>query len=112
MRPLLTGEGEWPRQEVFVEYFEDAPLPFIPSSVCLRTAGAKLIHYLRDGETDEFYDLVRDPDERTNVTKKDRHAGQVGALRDRLVQAQSRYGYQVPDLTPKNFYGPAPRAKK
>ena len=34
---------------------------------CLRTAGEKLIHYLRDDEGNEFYDLVVDPEERQNV---------------------------------------------
>ena len=96
LRPLLTGLGHWPRQDVLIEYFEDPPFPALPTMVCLRTADRKLIHYLRPGESDELYDLQVDPQERSNVIGQGRYAADLATLQERLAQEQRRLGYRLP----------------
>ena len=89
LKPLLTGDGVWTRDAVFIEYFEDPPFPALPTMACLRTWSAKLIHYLRAGENDEFYDLARDPEERVNVIADPAYVEAVRDLRtqlDRILQ--------------------------
>ena len=91
LKPLLAGDGEWVRDAVFIEYFEDPPFPALPTMVCLRTRSAKLIHYLRAGESDEFYDLARDPEERVNVIDDPAYADAVHDLRTQLdIRLQDR----------------------
>ncbi len=96
LRPVLVGREGWTRDEVFCEYFEDPPFPQLPTMVCLRTRDRKLIHYLRPGETDEFYDLAADPEERRNVIDAAHYAADVAALRVRLDDAMRRFAYRQP----------------
>ena len=99
LRPLLLGEGDSERDALFFEYFEDPPYPHFPTMVCVRTETEKLIHYLRDGERDEFYDLVADPDEQDNVIEDSAYADRVAKMQERLEAEQGRFGFEVPDLS-------------
>lgn len=99
LRPLLTGSGDWLRQSVLIEHFEDAACPEIPATLCLRTASQKLIHYLREGEQDEFYDLAADPDERSNGIGDPACAADVARLRGLLDEAREQFQYVMPDLS-------------
>jgi len=99
LKPLLTGEGDWERDTVFMEYFYDAPFVAYPSMQCVRTATEKLIRYLKDGDRDEFYDLAVDPDERQNRVDDPAYAEQVAMMRERLDMEKGRFNYVVPDLT-------------
>lgn len=101
LRPLLTDEGELPRDDLFFEYFEDPPYPYFPTMVCLRTQTEKLIHYIREGEGegDEYYDLVNDPDEYTNAIADPSYARRVADMQKRLSDAQERFEFTVPDLS-------------
>jgi N-acetylglucosamine-6-sulfatase len=97
LRPLLTGQGEHARTSVFIEYFEDPPYPALPTMVCARTATAKLVHHLRDGERDELYDLAADPDERHNLAGSARAAALEGEMRRILADSEHRCGFAVPE---------------
>ncbi len=99
LRPLLSGEGEWTRDCVFIEYFYDAPFVAYPSMQCVRTAKEKLIHYLKDGDTDEYYDLAFDPDERANRINDPEYVDQVASMRELLEEEKVRQQYVVPDLS-------------
>ena len=99
LRSLFNDEREWDRDAVFIEYFYDAPFVAYPSMYCVRTAQEKLIHYLKDGDTDEFYDLIEDPDERYNKIDDADYAVRIGALRDRLENEKAKCKYEVPDLS-------------
>ena len=99
LRPLLLDEGDPERDALFFEYFEDPPFPHFPTMVCVRTETEKLIHYLRDGERDEFYDLVADPDERDNVIDDPEYADRVAKMQERLEAEQGQFGFEVPDLS-------------
>ncbi len=92
LRPLLAGEGEWHREYVLVEYFEDPPHPEAPTTFCLRTADAKLIRYFREGEIEECYDLRNDPDEVHNVIYDPRYRPLVEELRSLLAGAMAEFG--------------------
>lgn len=96
LRPLLSRSGAWERDSVFVEYFEPLPFPAIPTMVCVRTQTAKLIHYLRPGESDEYYDLEKDPQERWNVIDDVNYAADVAMMRRRLESDMARYRYRNP----------------
>ena len=99
LRPLLDENGAWARDDVFIQYFEDPPFPDLPTMTCLRTASEKLIHYLRDGEGDEFYDLVVDPEERQNVVDDPAYSGRVTQMRNRLEAAKRQSDFSLPDLS-------------
>ena len=99
LRPLLSNAEGWARDAVFIEYFYDAPFVAYPSMQCVRTASEKFIHYLKDGDTDEYYDLSNDPDERHNRVDDPAFAEQVEQMRQRLEDEKRRCNYEVPDLT-------------
>ena len=67
--------------------------------VCLRTQTEKLIHYIREGEGDEYYDLVNDPHEYTNAIADSTYVDRVANMQKRLAAAQERYKFTVPDLS-------------
>ena len=67
--------------------------------VCLRTETEKLIHYVREGEGDEFYDLVEDPEERKNVFGDSAYAERVKQMQSRIEETQQEYAFEVPDLS-------------
>ena len=66
---------------------------------CVRTAEEKLIHYLRVGDTDEYYNLLEDPDERHNKIDDLDYAERIAALRDRIEEEKAKCSYEVPDLS-------------
>ncbi len=96
LRPLLIENDQWDRQNVFIEYFEDPPFPDLPSMLCLRTKKDKLIHYLRTGEGDEFYDLAQDPEERHNVINKPDYVSRLADMKQQLDLAKQRYNFTQP----------------
>ena len=97
LRPCLADTGRLQRDALFIGYFEDVQYAWFPTMVCLRTPGEKLIHYLRPGEEDEFYDLARDPHELTNVIDDAPYADRVAALRRRLDEARQQFGFRMPE---------------
>ncbi|MFP6722187.1 MAG: sulfatase/phosphatase domain-containing protein [Candidatus Poribacteria bacterium] len=99
LKSLMIETDEWTRDAVFIEYFEDPPFPALPTMICLRTTDEKIVHYLREGEGDEFYDLVRDPGEQRNVIDDSEYAGRVSQMKNRLEETRNRYDFTVPDLS-------------
>ena len=99
LKSLMIGTDEWTRDAVFIEYFEDPPFPALPTMICLRTTDEKIVHYLREGEGDEFYDLVRDPGEQRNVIDDSEYAGRVSQMKNRLEETRNRYDFTVLDLS-------------
>ncbi len=99
LRPLLTNKGNWTREAVFIEYFYDAPFVAYPSMYCLRTTTQKLIHYLTEGDTDEFYDLVADAGETQNRIHDPAYTAPIVRMREQLEAEKVHHRYVVPDLT-------------
>ncbi|MCB0105391.1 MAG: sulfatase-like hydrolase/transferase, partial [Caldilineaceae bacterium] len=81
--PLLRGEASTAHEQVVV-YDEYGPVRMV------RTAEWKYVHRYPYGPH-ELYDLVHDPEERTNLVAQEAHRGQVTALKARLEQWFSRY---------------------
>jgi len=99
LQPLLSNTDGWSRDAVFIEYFYDAPFVAYPSMQCVRTATEKFIHYLKDSDTDEYYDLANDSDERHNRVDDPEYKTQVEQMRQRLEAEKRHINYEVPDLT-------------
>ena len=76
--PLLRGERESVREEVFCEHLWEHPR--IPRTEALRTERYKYIRYLDHPDFEELYDLEEDPHEARNLAG---HADQTARL-DRL----------------------------
>ena len=96
--PLLAGEESIDRDALLIEYFEDAEFAWFPTTLCLRTPTEKLIHYLRPGESDEFYDLLADPHELTNAIAEPAYAQRVATLRRRLDAARESFAFRIPPI--------------
>ena len=100
LRPLLVHARSRRRDAVFIEYFQDPPYPQWPTMVCLRTEHAKLIRYFREGQSEEYYDVAADPDERHNLLDDAAHAAAVHQLRERLDHTMEAHEFVLPAPLP------------
>ena len=95
--PVLRGEAGASDAAFLYEYYWENAFPHTPTVLALREDRFKYIYYHGVWDTNELYDLERDPDERTNLIGVPEHAGRVAAMRnrlfDRLVETD---GMQVP----------------
>lgn len=76
--PLLHGEMDTPHEHIVV-YDEYGPVRMV------RTKEWKYVHRYPYGPH-ELYDLVHDPEERTNLVAEETHRAQVAAMKARLEQ--------------------------
>jgi N-acetylglucosamine-6-sulfatase len=95
--PMLRGENHTPRKELLYEYFWERNFPQTPTLHALRTDRYKYIHVHGLWDTDELYDLERDPGETRNLIRSPEHAAVAKDLNARLfaVLKQSR-GMAIP----------------
>ncbi len=72
MLPLMQGQTpEW-RKSLLYEYYWERNFPQTPTMFALREDQYKYIHYYGIWDSDELYDLSKDPQETTNlIYKKD-----------------------------------------
>lgn len=101
LRPLLLGEVSRKRASIFSTYFRDPPYPYWPPMACLRTTEAKLIRYFQEGEHEECYDLLVDPDEQHNLLPAQADAPAVASLRRQFDEAMTRYQFVLPPPLPE-----------
>ncbi|MDH3652093.1 MAG: DUF4976 domain-containing protein [Saprospiraceae bacterium] len=72
--PLLTGKVENGRKVFMVEYYSyENPMPWLIDTdyKALRTGKYKYIHYYKHEGKDEFYNLIEDPYEISNLAARD-----------------------------------------
>jgi N-acetylglucosamine-6-sulfatase len=82
--PLFAGKpGAWPTEMLYEYYWEDA-FPHTPTVFALRDQRYKYIYYHGVWDTDELYDLERDPGERTNLVRDPAHRQRAQAMKARL----------------------------
>jgi arylsulfatase A-like enzyme len=68
--PLLQGKDIPWRDRIFYEYFWEHNYPMTPTMHGVRTERYKYIRYHGIWDTNEFYDLLNDPDETHNLIDK------------------------------------------
>jgi len=110
--PLLTGKTvDW-RDAVFYEYYWEWNFPQTPTTLGVRTERFKFIHYHGVWETDELYDLVKDPDEMHNMIHKEAYQQTAASLKNRLyLWLESTGGMQIPLKRDQGFRGGKRRAE-
>ncbi len=68
--PLITGKlaaKDWTPQDFVYEYYWEWSFPMTPGTFAIQRGDMKYIQYYGVYDTDELYDLARDPDERNNL---------------------------------------------
>lgn len=68
--PLITGKvavKDWAPQDFVYEYYWEWSFPMTPGTFAIQREDLKYIQYYGIYDTDELYDLARDPEERTNL---------------------------------------------
>lgn len=95
--PLLKGDSTVWRDKIFYEYFWEFDFPMTPTVFGVRSDKYKYIRYYGIWDTNELYDLEKDPDETTNLINKPEYAEIAkklgGELFDWLEQTK---GMQIP----------------
>lgn len=93
MVPLLRGgqtEGRW-RDALYYHFHEYPAEHSVKRHYGIRTTRWKLIHFYRDIDVWELYDLQNDPNELNNLYGKPRYARIQKKLHKRLRQLQKQY---------------------
>jgi arylsulfatase A-like enzyme len=94
---LLRGDSTMWRDKIFYEYFWEYDFPMTPTTYGVRTDKFKYIRYQGIWDTNELYDLEKDPNEMTNLIARPEYAEIVkkiaGYLFDWLEQTG---GMQIP----------------
>jgi len=90
--PLLEGKTpkDW-RDAIYYHYFEYPSVHMVARHDGIRTDRYKLIRFYQFGEW-EFYDLEKDPDERTNEYDNPEYADEIARLKKQLESLRKEYG--------------------
>jgi N-acetylglucosamine-6-sulfatase len=111
MMPLLEGAppADW-RTEMFYEYAER--IWEHPAILAVRTETHKYIEYIDPTDTHELYDLVKDPQEMTNVIDDAAYASVLADMKQRLERLKQETGWAPPvqqgPNEPPSFYRDKP----
>lgn len=105
--PLLKGDSTVWRDKIFYEYYWEYDFPMTPVTYGVRTDKFKYIRYQGIWDTNELYDLEKDPNETINLIARPEYTETVkkmaGDLFDWLEQTG---GMQIPiKRTVKHPYG-------
>jgi N-acetylglucosamine-6-sulfatase len=98
--PMLRGEPQAPRKDLLYEYFWERNFPQTPTLHALRTDRYKYIHVHGLWDTDELYDLERDPGETTNLIRSAEHAAVAKEMNTRLFAILKDTGGMAIPLQP------------
>jgi N-acetylglucosamine-6-sulfatase len=95
--PLLKGDSAIWRDKIFYEYFWEYDFPMTPTTYGVRTDKYKYIHYMGVWDTNELYDLEKDPDETTNLIAMPAYTDTVKKLAGYLFDwLEQTGGMQMP----------------
>jgi N-acetylglucosamine-6-sulfatase len=95
--PLAQGKDvEW-RDALLYEYYWERNFPQTPAMHALRTDRFKYIHYYGIWDSDELYDLKRDPHETRNLIRSQDHKQDLSKLNERLfAELRATDGMYIP----------------
>ncbi|WP_031295845.1 sulfatase family protein [Sphingobium ummariense] len=87
--PLITGkvaDGDWKAPDFTYEYYWEWAYPMTPGTFAIQRGDLKYIQYYGVYDTDELYDLSRDPDEMRNLIDDPAYLSAKVELRKVLYQ--------------------------
>lgn len=96
--PLLKGEemSDW-RNRIYYEYFWEYPYPMTPTVHAVRTDTFKFIRYYGLWDTNEFYNMIKDPHETHNLIRKPKYQDLIKQLNNDIFEWLRRTnGLKIP----------------
>jgi N-acetylglucosamine-6-sulfatase len=90
--PLLANNPSNWRNELLYEYYWERNFPQTPTVHALRTDGFKYIRYHGIWDTDELYDLEKDPLESRNLIFEPEHKERIRQMNTRLFELLEQTG--------------------
>jgi N-acetylglucosamine-6-sulfatase len=97
MLPLLAREEVPWRDRIFYEYYWEQAFPQTPTMFGVRTDRYKYIRYHGVWDTNEFYDLVNDPDEMHNLIAEPEHQERIRDFAGQIYNwLEETGGMQIP----------------
>ena len=105
--PILKGDSANWRDKIFYEYYWEYDFPMTPTTFGVRSNKFKYIRYYGVWDTNELYDLEKDPNETTNLINKPEYAEIAKKLAAELFNwMEQTNGMQIPlKRTIKNPFG-------
>jgi N-acetylglucosamine-6-sulfatase len=95
--PLLKGDSTNWRDKIFYEYFWEYDFPMTPTVFGVRSDKYKYIRYYGIWDTNELYDLEKDPGETTNLIDKEEYSQIAQELATELFNwLEQTRGMQIP----------------
>jgi N-acetylglucosamine-6-sulfatase len=95
--PLLKGDSTTWRNKIFYEYYWEYDFPMTPVIYGVRTDKFKYIRNQGVWDTNELYDLEKDPAESINLINKPEYANQVKLMATELYDwLEQTGGMQIP----------------
>ncbi len=91
LHDLYSGNAD--RKEMLYEYLGKSPVGGFPTILSVRSFQYKYIFSGCNSVTEEFYDLVSDPQENTNLIFKPAYAALIDTYRNKLTALKVAYGY-------------------
>lgn len=106
--PLLQGNElpEW-RDALLYEYYWEWNYPHTPTVHAIRTGDFKYIRYHGVWDTDELFDMRKDPQEMNNLIRDPKHVETTAALKKRMFQMLAKSNGDSMKLLPdrgRQFY--------
>jgi N-acetylglucosamine-6-sulfatase len=95
--PLLQEKSYSWRDKIFYEYYWEYEFPQTPTMHGVRTDRYKLIRYHGIWDTNEFYDLLEDPNEMNNLIASPEHQALIESLTNDIYDwLEHTEGMQIP----------------
>ncbi|AOH85238.1 acetylglucosamine-6-sulfatase [Sphingomonas panacis] len=107
--PLITGKIDataWKAPDFVYEYYWEWSFPMTPGTFAIRRGPLKYIQYYGVYDTDELYDVTKDPDEMHNLVNDPEYLADKIALRQAMYeQLADRSGHHVIPYTQRLSIG-------
>lgn len=95
--PLLARQETPWRDRIFYEYYWEMDFPQTPTMFGVRTDRYKYIRYHGIWDTNEFYDLLEDPDEMNNLIDAPEHQERIAGFGNEIYDwLESTDGMSIP----------------